>query len=154
MQLDQRKRTVLQGVVWSYVETAEPVGSDNLAQRYSWWGVKSATIRNTLADLADLGYLTQPHTSAGRIPSDRGYRFYVDHLVEFGMADMQAAENAKGALHQERAETLERILKQTCALLTQLITPVSPLALGPQIRAFAKSSPLPWETALSFLWRS
>lgn len=120
MELDERKRKILQAVVWSYVETAEPVGSENLATRYSEWGVKAATIRNTLADLADLGYLRQPHTSAGRIPSDRGYRFYVDYLMEDALPDEAAVDRTREEMAAERAENLERILRQTCALLTQM----------------------------------
>ncbi|HEY3331903.1 MAG TPA: heat-inducible transcriptional repressor HrcA [Capsulimonadaceae bacterium] len=131
MNLDERKQRILQGVVWSYVETAEPVGSENLAQRYSSWGVKSATIRNALADLADQGYLKQPHTSAGRIPSDQGYRFYVDHLVVECAPDAQQAEQSRFDLNQERAENLERILRQTCALLTRM-TRYTSVATRPQ----------------------
>ena len=119
-ELDDRKQKILQGVIWSYVETAEPVGSENLAQRYGEWGVKSATIRNALADLADLGYLRQPHTSAGRIPSDLGYRFYVDHLMTDAAPDEAEVAVTRDELEAERAETLERILRQTCALLTQM----------------------------------
>ncbi len=118
--LDERKRKILQAVVWSYVETAEPVGSENLALRYSEWGVKSATIRTALADLADQGYLRQPHTSAGRIPSDLGYRFYVNNLMVDRGPDDEVMERTREELESERAETLERILRQTCALLTQM----------------------------------
>jgi heat-inducible transcriptional repressor len=131
MSLDERKQKILQGVVWSYVETAEPVGSENLAQRYTEWGVKSATIRNTLADLADLGYLRQPHTSAGRIPSDQGYRFYVDHLVVEARPDANVVEQTRTELNKERAETLEKILRQTCAMLTRM-TRYTSVATRPQ----------------------
>jgi len=131
MVLDERKQQVLQGVVWSYVETAEPVGSENLAQRYSKWGVKSATIRNTLADLAELGYLKQPHTSAGRIPSDMGYRFYVDHLIVETDPDERVAQQTRDQLDQERTENLERILRQTCAMLSQM-TRYTTVATRPQ----------------------
>lgn len=120
LELDQRKQKILQGVVWCYVETAEPVGSESLAARYSDWGVKAATIRNTLADLADLGYLRQPHTSAGRIPSDQGYRFYVNYLIDEREPDSETAERAKAELAAERTASLDRILHQTCALLTQM----------------------------------
>lgn len=78
--LDDRKREVLRAVVDDYVATAEPVASKALAERHPF-GVSSATIRNELADLEADGYLRQPHTSAGRIPSDKGYRYYVDRLV-------------------------------------------------------------------------
>jgi heat-inducible transcriptional repressor len=116
MELDERKQKILQAVVWSYVETAEPVGSEVLAQRYASWGVKSATIRNELAGLAEQGYLRQPHTSAGRIPSDRGYRFHVDHLL----VEREPDQRAMWDLDAERIDTLERILRQTCSLLTRL----------------------------------
>src|ERR1017187_2963924 len=79
--LDGRKQDILKAVVVDYVRTAEPVGSQVLAVRYSF-GVRSATIRNEMAELSEMGYLRQPRTSAGRIPSDLGYRFYVDRLME------------------------------------------------------------------------
>jgi heat-inducible transcriptional repressor len=120
LELDERKQKILRAVVWDYVETAEPVGSENLANRYSDWGVKAATIRNALAELADLGYLRQPHTSAGRIPSDRGYRFYVDHLIDETSPDEEAVERTREELAAERSDTLDRILRQTCAILTSM----------------------------------
>ncbi|HEX5322635.1 MAG TPA: heat-inducible transcriptional repressor HrcA [Capsulimonadaceae bacterium] len=120
MEIDERKQKILQAVVWSYVETAEPVGSEVLAQRYASWGVKSATIRNELAGLAEQGYLRQPHTSAGRIPSDLGYRFHVDHLLVERELDPQTLWATRQDLEAERQETLERILRQTCSLLTRL----------------------------------
>jgi heat-inducible transcriptional repressor len=137
MDLDERKQQILQGVVWSYVATAEPVGSENLAQRYAYWGVKSATIRNTLADLADLGYLKQPHTSAGRIPSDRGYRFYVDHLIVETDPDEKVARQTRAHLDHERTENLEHILRQTCALLSRMTRYTS-----------VATRPLPTDTSL------
>ena len=79
-QLSPRAAQILAALVGEYIETAEPVGSARLAHA-AGLGVSSATIRNTLAELEDLGYLQQPHTSAGRIPTDRGYRFYVDQLL-------------------------------------------------------------------------
>ncbi|MBV9851610.1 MAG: heat-inducible transcription repressor HrcA [Armatimonadetes bacterium] len=112
MSLDERKQKILGAVVRDYVETVRPVGSEELAARHPW-GVKSATIRNELADLAELGYLRQPHTSAGRIPSDRGYRFYVDHLMV-----ARAVEGAPDC--DARALDLEHLLRQTCALLTRM----------------------------------
>src|ERR1700738_3335472 len=78
--LDQRKAFILATVVYEYVATAEPVGSQTLTQKYNL-GVSSATIRNEMAELEAGGYLVQPHTSAGRIPSDAGYRTYVDELM-------------------------------------------------------------------------
>lgn len=78
--LDQRKKDVLKAIVEDYIETAEPVASKTLVEKYQL-PVSSATIRNTMSELESLGYLDKPHTSAGRIPSDRGYREYVEHLM-------------------------------------------------------------------------
>jgi heat-inducible transcriptional repressor len=78
--LSPRAAQILAALVGEYIDTAEPVGSARLAHR-AGLGVSSATVRNTLAELEELGYLQQPHTSAGRIPTDRGYRFYVDQLL-------------------------------------------------------------------------
>src|SRR5579862_8769059 len=79
--LDKRKSYILATVVYEYIATAEPVGSQTLTQKYNL-GVSSATVRNELAELEAGGYLVQPHTSAGRVPSDAGYRKYVDHLMQ------------------------------------------------------------------------
>jgi heat-inducible transcriptional repressor len=78
-ELDVRKATILRAIIHDYVQTAEPVGSEAIAQKYSL-GVKPATVRNEMAVMSDWGYLHQPHTSAGRVPSDRGYRYYVENL--------------------------------------------------------------------------
>ena len=80
IELDKRKAFILATVVYEYIATAEPVGSNTLTQKYNL-GVSSATIRNEMAELEAGGYLIQPHTSAGRIPSDAGYRTYVDRLM-------------------------------------------------------------------------
>src|SRR5712692_3433756 len=81
MSLSPRAARILTALVAEYIHTAEPVGSARLAQS-AGLSVSSATVRSTLAELEELGYLQQPHTSAGRIPTDRGYRFYVDQLLE------------------------------------------------------------------------
>jgi heat-inducible transcriptional repressor len=114
MTLDERKRKILSAVVRDYVSTVRPVGSEELATRHAW-GIKSATIRNELAELSDLGYLRQPHTSAGRVPSDQGYRFYVDHL-------MRARSVETGTAQGEAAPCLElnALLRQTCSLLSRM----------------------------------
>lgn len=115
MSLDERKCKILGAVVREYVNTIRPVGSEELASRHSW-GVKSATIRNEMAELSELGYLRQPHTSAGRIPSDRGYRFYVDHLM---MIQEISAESNRSADDESGSLELDSLLRQTCALLTR-----------------------------------
>jgi heat-inducible transcriptional repressor len=79
--LDERSKRVLCAVVQNYINSPDPVGSRTVAKKYSF-GLSPATIRNIMADLEDLGFLSQPHTSAGRVPTDRGYRFYVDSLMD------------------------------------------------------------------------
>ena len=81
MDLDGRKVTILKAIIKTYLETGEPVGSRTIS-KYSDLKLSSATIRNEMSDLEEMGYILQPHTSAGRIPSDKGYRFYVDQLME------------------------------------------------------------------------
>ena len=80
MDLSERKQKILQAIIDEYVTSAEPVGSRAISKRNEL-GLSSATIRNEMADLEDMGYLVKPHTSAGRIPSDSGYRFYVNSLM-------------------------------------------------------------------------
>jgi len=78
--LDERKIKILAAVVHDYIATAEPIGSRTIARKYRI-GISPATIRNEMADLEEQGYLCQPHTSAGRVPSHKGYRYYVDFLM-------------------------------------------------------------------------
>lgn len=81
MPLNERKIQILQAIINDYIATAEPVGSRTIAKKYNL-GISSATIRNEMSDLEDMGYIMQPHASSGRIPSDMGYRFYVDQLMQ------------------------------------------------------------------------
>jgi len=81
MEIDERKQKILWAIIQDYIASAEPVGSRTLSRKFNL-GVSPATIRNEMADLEDMGLIEQPHTSAGRIPSDIGYRYYVDHLME------------------------------------------------------------------------
>src|SRR5512135_1029040 len=80
MDLDERNRKVLQAVIDSYIASGLPIGSNVLVKRFDF-GLSSATLRNIMAELEELGYLTHPHTSAGRIPTDLGYRYYIDSLI-------------------------------------------------------------------------
>ena len=80
-ELDERKRKILKAIIQTYLETGEPVGSRTIS-KYTDLNLSSATIRNEMSDLDELGYILQPHTSAGRIPSDMGYRLYVDELMK------------------------------------------------------------------------
>lgn len=79
--LNDRKRAILSAVIEDFIYSAEPVGSQRLVDKYGW-SVSSATVRNELSALEELGYLSHPHTSAGRVPTDKGYRYYVDTLPE------------------------------------------------------------------------
>lgn len=111
-QLDERKLKILQAIIRNYLETGEPVGSRTIS-KYTDLNLSSATIRNEMADLEELGYIIQPHTSAGRIPSDKGYRLYVDMLLQ---EKVQEVEDMKVVL-LEKADRLESILQQVAKLL-------------------------------------
>ncbi len=109
MELTERKKQILKIVVEAYIHSAEPVGSKTIAQQMG--GVSSATIRNELADLTELGYLEQPHTSAGRIPSPQGYRLYVNELMEKQRLSVQETERINQAL-QIKMEELDQVISQ------------------------------------------
>jgi len=118
MELDLRKQRILEAIVLDYVATAEPVGSHVLVERYSL-GVKSATIRNEMAEMSDRGYLRQPHTSAGRVPSDLGYRFYVNQLMHLPVVPSGESLRMR-RLVESAASELDAILRQTCRLLAEM----------------------------------
>lgn len=92
MEMDERKTKILTAIIRNYLETGEPVGSRTIS-KYTDLSLSSATIRNEMSDLEEMGYIIQPHTSSGRIPSDKGYRFYVDNLM---------AEKEKRSIGHER----------------------------------------------------
>ncbi len=112
MELDERKLKILQAIVRNYLETGEPVGSRTIS-KYTDLNLSSATIRNEMADLEELGYILQPHTSAGRIPSDKGYRLYVDHM----MAEKEKEVQEIKELLLQKEEKMDQLLKQTARLL-------------------------------------
>lgn len=118
MLLDRRKQQLLHTIVVNYVARAEPVGSAFLASDETL-GVRSATIRNELSEMTDWGYLLQPHTSAGRIPSDRGYRYYVDHLMSWVRLPQSEARAVRSAVRLS-AGNVEQLLAQTCRVLSSL----------------------------------
>ena len=97
MELSARKKQILKRVIEDYIASAEPVGSKAIAQEMGG-SVSSATVRNELAELSDLGYLEQPHTSAGRVPSPKGYRLYVNELMEHKTVTSEEAEKITSAL--------------------------------------------------------
>lgn len=111
-QLDDRKITILKAIIKTYLETGEPVGSRTIS-KYSELKLSSATIRNEMSDLEEMGYIIQPHTSAGRIPSDKGYRFYVDQI-------MQEKDNEVTELKDmmvQKVDKLELVLKKMAQVL-------------------------------------
>lgn len=110
--LDERKTKILKAIIKTYLETGEPVGSRTIS-KYTDLNLSSATIRNEMSDLEELGYIVQPHTSAGRIPSDQGYRFYVDNLME--EKDHEISEMKDFVI--ERTEKMEQVLKQVVKML-------------------------------------
>ena len=114
LELDERKKKILQAVIRNYLETGEPVGSRTIS-KYTDLNLSSATIRNEMADLEELGYIYQPHTSAGRIPSDKGYRFYVDTMME--QKEREVVEMKEMLL--ERQDKMELLLKQVVKVLAQ-----------------------------------
>ncbi len=111
-ELDNRKLKILQTIIKTYLETGEPVGSRTIS-KYTDLNLSSATIRNEMADLEDLGYIIQPHTSAGRIPSDKGYRLYVDMLMQ--EKEQEVIEMREQML--EKADKMDKILKQAAKVL-------------------------------------
>lgn len=100
MDLGKRKKLILQAIVEDYIASAEPVGSRNIAKNHDL-GLSAATIRNEMADLEEMGFLDKPHTSAGRVPSQMGYRFYVDSLMHHYSATVEEIENLNRALQQK-----------------------------------------------------
>jgi heat-inducible transcriptional repressor len=111
-QLDERKITILKAIIKTYLETGEPVGSRTIS-KYSELKLSSATIRNEMSDLEEMGYIIQPHTSAGRIPSDKGYRFYVDQIME--EKENEVAEFKD--MMVQKVDKLELVLKKMAQVL-------------------------------------
>lgn len=125
--LSERKLKILHAIIQNYLETGEPVGSRTIS-KYTDLNLSSATIRNEMADLEELGYILQPHTSAGRIPSDQGYRLYVDMLME----EKEQELNEMQEQMLDKADRMEQLLSQAARVLanstnyaTMVSTPVS-----------------------------
>src|SRR5882724_7658085 len=115
---EDRKRRLLQAVIYHFMKTGKPVGSHVIVDKYNF-GMSSATVRNMLMDLEKEGYLSQPHTSAGRVPSDKGYRFYVDSLLE--VQSLAAAEEERIRKdHAARAKELEELMVSTSRMLSSM----------------------------------
>jgi len=129
MQIDERKKKILRAIVQDYITMAEPIGSRTIAKKFDL-GVSSATIRNEMADLEELGLIEQPHTSAGRIPSDAGYRYYVDCLMEPSALPKESREMIERET-SKRISEIQNAITQTGKLLSQL-TNLTSMVLGPQ----------------------
>lgn len=112
MELDERKKKILFAIIRNYLETGEPVGSRTIS-KYTDLNLSSATIRNEMSDLEELGYIVQPHTSAGRIPSDQGYRLYVDTMMAQKDREVQQMQE----LLLEKEDKMEHLLKQVAKVL-------------------------------------
>ncbi|HHV65113.1 MAG TPA: heat-inducible transcription repressor HrcA [Peptococcaceae bacterium] len=131
MQMDERKQKILKAIVQDYIATAEPVGSRTISKKFEL-GVSPATIRNEMADLEEMGLIEQPHTSAGRIPSDSGYRYYVDSL----MVPLVLDEEEKRMIRREltsRLNEVQEVIEHTGKLISQ-ITSLTSLVMGPKSR--------------------
>lgn len=135
LDLDERKLKILQAIIRNYLETGEPVGSRTIS-KYTDLNLSSATIRNEMADLEELGYILQPHTSAGRIPSDKGYRLYVDQMMlekeeQLTQATQEVREMQEMLL--EREDKMEALLKQMAKMLA-VNTNYATMVSVPQVR--------------------
>ncbi|MCR5797452.1 MAG: heat-inducible transcriptional repressor HrcA [Eubacterium sp.] len=121
LELDERKQKILDVIIRQYMESGEPVGSRTVS-KYTDLNLSSATIRNEMADLEEMGYIIQPHTSAGRIPSDKAYRMYVDYLLK---KDKDAKDEdkdkskVKNEVMIEKSDQIEQLLQQVAKLLAQ-----------------------------------
>ena len=114
MELNERKQKILEAIIRNYMETGEPVGSRTVS-KYPALNLSSATIRNEMSDLEEMGYILQPHTSAGRIPSDKAYRLYVDTILQ--RKDEEVSEMKE--LMVEKADKIDLLLQQVAKLLAQ-----------------------------------
>lgn len=131
--LDDRKIKVLYAIIDSYIIGAEPIGSRTITKQYDI-GVSSATVRNEMSDLEELGFLIKPYSSAGRIPSDKAYRFYVDGLLNMRepKVDLKKKNQIKDILASESRE-IDELLKNSAKILSTL-TSYTALAISPQLR--------------------
>lgn len=129
MELSDRQLKIMQAIIKTYLETGEPVGSRTIS-KYSDLNLSSATIRNEMSDLEEMGYIVQPHTSAGRIPTDKGYRLYVDTMME---DKVQEVENMKSEL-MEKADKMETLFKSVAKLLANK-TNYASMVSGPRYKS-------------------
>lgn len=142
MFLDDRKKRILKSIIDDYITTAEPVGSRAIARKYEL-GLSSATIRLEMADLEELGFLMQPYTSAGRVPSDKGYRFYVDELMDLEKLTVEQIQNIRRAL-KEKINEVEQLVRMASSILSNA-TNYTSMATAPSINSvIVKTIQLVW----------
>jgi len=138
MSIDDRKIKILQAIINDYIRTGDPVGSRTIAKNYNL-GIGSATIRNEMADLEDMGFLEQPHASAGRIPSSKGYRLYVDKLMDDQRLTVEEDLRIKQYIIDSAMLEVDKIVRQTSALLSEL-TKLTCVIESPSVKkSFVKS---------------
>jgi heat-inducible transcriptional repressor len=130
--MDERKLKILEAIIRDYILTGEPVGSRTIAKRYDL-GISSATIRNEMADLEEMGYLEHLHTSSGRIPSDMGYRFYVDKLMQLGKLTNEEELLIKSQLLSSALYEVDRMVKEATIILSKL-TKMATIVKAPSVR--------------------
>ena len=128
--LDDRKKKILEAIIEEYNKTAEPVSSSKIASEYDL-DFSSATIRNEMAELEDLGYLEQPHTSAGRIPTSKGYRLYIDDIMKEKNLTIKEKQNIDSIIQNDVAK-FENIIKEASNILSRL-TNYASIAIGPDM---------------------
>lgn len=129
-ELSERKMQILKTLIDDYVQTAQPVGSRTISRKYEL-GLSSATIRNEMADLEEMGYITQPHTSAGRVPSDKGYRFYVDHLMQAYTLAMEEIQQIRTVMDL-RMDEINSLIHRASNIIS-LITGYTSIAISPSL---------------------
>lgn len=138
MEMDERKIKILQVIINDYISTAEPVGSRTIAKKYDL-GISPATIRNEMADLEEMGFLEQLHSSSGRKPSDKGYRLYVDKLMKVPQLTIEEENLIKSQLLSSALYEVEKIVKQATQLLSEL-TKLTCIVKAPSVnKSYIKS---------------
>ncbi|MBP7174842.1 MAG: heat-inducible transcription repressor HrcA [Thermoclostridium sp.] len=129
-ELNERKMQILKTLIDDYVQTAQPVGSRTISRKYEL-GLSSATIRNEMADLEEMGYITQPHTSAGRVPSDKGYRFYVDHLMQAHTLAMEEIAQIRTVM-ELRMNEINALIHRASNIIS-MFTGYTSIAISPSL---------------------
>ena len=130
MDINERKIKILEAIIHDYIQTGDPVGSRTISKKYDL-GISSATIRNEMADLEDLGLIVQPHTSAGRIPSDKGYRLYVDNLMQYPDIAPDIQKVVAEVIHS-KFDKIDKLLEETAKLIST-VTHYATIASPPTI---------------------